>query len=248
MKKQTSTPVNIFASAPVVGKPSKKKGDREEFDLGDNLDLLASFAVLEKLLKSEAELVKAGIKEAVITHFADEGKAHAKKPDSFVGVGDRSTASCELRRNGSNRPLTPDVLELLDKYGVEYGENEIIPARFVFNPDLDQVTLEHLSKIITTDPVLKDKNIVMRQEEKKTYIVEDKTLDQVAKLPVADQKLLLEKVATIAIGKFTLDDAKIEDNKTVTVDAKATAISILQGIGVLPKPEVVATKQRTKKA
>jgi hypothetical protein len=243
-------PSNPFATAPEAPKLSKPKGkgkERTSIDLGADLDKLAAFKVLEKLLEGEGKMIQAQVRDQVISLFAEQAKESGKKPESFVGTGERSIASCELRRRGSNMPLTPEVAEELKQLDIPVEKSVKVPERFIISPDLDQATLEHLAKVVASDPKLKGKTVVMRQAEEYTYVVSEATIDGLAtKASVETCKLLLEKVATFAIGKFQFDGVGIEGaDKQVTPEAKAIALSLLQDMGVLPAAEVVvAAKKR----
>lgn len=246
----SSPKLNPFEDAPVIAKtnsPSKKKGkERPCVELGDKLDKLAAFKVLEKLLENEAAILNAEVREEVIGKFASDAHEIGRKPDSFVGVGSRSRASCEIRKRGSNMPLSPEVVEQLEQLGIPYSKQVKVEERFVLNPALDQATLGYLAEVIKKDPKLKGKQIIMKQNEEYINTVSDDTIDQMAKkVSVDTMRVLLEKVATFAIGKYSFDGNNIEDgDKQVTTEAKSIALSILQEMGVLPAPAPAVDKKK----
>lgn len=252
-KKPVSAPANInpFASAPEapkVAKPSKAKRERVAVELGDKLDRLAAFKVFHKLIDGEAKILEAEVREDVIARFAETACSTKSRPESFIGTGERATASCEIRRRGSNMPISDEVRADLDHLGIPYDTLDKVPERFIINPEIDQDTLAHLAKIVQTDPKLKGKTIVMKQSQEATHVVSEATIDGLASVTTPETcKALLEKVATFAIGKFNFDGAAIEGgDKNVTPEAKAIALSLLQEMGVLPSPEIVkvAAKKR----
>ena len=244
-----SNPFGNVAEAPKITKSKSKAKQRDTVDLGDKLDRLAAFKVIEKLLEGEAKLLQADVKDTVVGIFAEQAHETGKKPESFVGMGERAAASCELRRRGSNMPLTPEVAAELDALKIPYDKAVRVPERFVINPAIDQATLMHLASIVKSDPLLKDKNVVMKQAEESSSVVSDATIDALCKsTSVETCKMLLEKVATFAIGKFQFDGAAIEADKTVTESAKAIAIGLLQQMGVLPTPEVIEVAAKKRKA
>lgn len=241
-----SNPFGIVAEAPKTAKPKAKGKEREQVELGSKLDKLAAFKVIEKLLEDEGKLIQNEVKEEVITLFAEKAHESGKKPESFVGLGERAQASCELRRRGSNMPISPEVADELTQLGIPFEKNIKVPERFVINPALDQETLMHLGKLVQNDPLLKGKNVVMKQAEEHTQVVSEETIEALAKnTSVETCKMLLEKVATFAIGKFNFDGCAIEDgDKHVTENAKAIAISLLQEMGVLPQAAIIEKSKK----
>jgi hypothetical protein len=248
--------LDLFNNAPTVEKVEKKKTskkEREEVEIND-LDKLASFKVLEKVLEEESSGLQARIREEVVNFFAERMSETGQKPDSFVGIGEYATASCEIRRRGSNMPLDPETVERLIGAGLEscINRNVKVPERLILNPNLSQDSLVRLAELVKNDSVLKNEVVVMRQEEEFNFSVSESGLDLIAKSRNAELILsVLEKMATFAIGKFKIDGESIEqgkdDDKCVTPNAKKRAIEALISFGVLPQPEVVAVKKRTKK-
>jgi hypothetical protein len=239
----------MFGNVPTVAKvnkPAAKAGkDREEVELGPELDSLAAFKVMEKVLGEEGGLLQKAVRNRVVEMFRERMIKDGKKPDNFLGVGERSSASCEIRRRGSDIPLDADTAAALESKGIPVDKKVKVPERLILNPELDQTTLMRLAELVKKDPVLKNQVVVMRQEEEYNYIVAESTMDMLAKsgdLELVQQ--MLEKLATFAVGKFKLDGLDIEagekEKKKVTPEAKAAALQILQDMGVLPAPEAPA--------
>jgi hypothetical protein len=248
--------LDLFNNAPTVEKVEKKKAgkkEREEVEI-DDLDKLASFKVLEKVLEQEAKGLQARIREEVVNFFAERMAETGQTLSSFVGIDDCSTASCEIRRKGSNMPLDPETVERLIGAGLEscINRNVKVPERLILNPNLSQDSLVRLAELVKNDAVLKNEVVVMRQEEEFTCVVSESGLDLIAKSRNAELILsVIEKMATFAIGKFKIDGESIEqgkdDDKCVTPNAKKRAIESLISFGVLPQPEVVAVKKKATK-
>lgn len=243
--------IDPFASAKSVGstnKPKSRAKERSSQELGDDLDQLAAFEVLEKLLKGEKGALRERVDEKVIEIFAQEAAALGKKPDSFDGVGARAVASCQIAKKAVSSRLTPEIADELRSLNIPVGKRVFVESRLVLNPNLDQATLAHLAKLIQTDPKLKGQDIVMRQEEESYETVDEGTLDALAKQDIETIRRLLPEVANFSVCKYRFDGQAIEGDKdsgqAVTPDAKANAIAILQDMGVLPAPAVVASKKR----
>ena len=199
------------------------------------------------MIEGEAGILEAECRDIVIDEFVDQAMESGKKPDSFVGVGIRATTSCEIRRRGSNQPLSAEVLALMDEHKIPYDKKEKVPARFVINPDLDQATLQKLAQLLETHKDFKNEVVVMQQEEEFDCVVSDATIEAVAQLEDRDLcRGLMERIATFAIGKHQFDGASIVADDAVTPQSKAIAIAMLQDIGVLPKPEIVESVRKRK--
>lgn len=237
---------NPFASAPKLEKvaPPKAKGKtRDEVEL-EGLDILAAFEVIEKVLEQEMGMIKSQVRQEVVDHYVTLMTNLGKKPDSFVGIGENSSASCEIRRRGSNMPMAPETAELLSQRGVSVSKNVKVPRRLVLNPDLPQEMLMKLAQIVQSDPELSKHHVVAEQEEEFSFCASETTLDELA--ATKDQEFIrsvVEQTATFAVGKFKLEGIEIESkskdgdktSKAVTPTAKSAALAILQKIGVFPK-------------
>lgn len=253
MSKQNQTAVaNIFdVGAPkTVAAPKKSKKVKAEIQL-EKLDLIASLKVMEKTFENECQIHMAEAKEVSLEAMVEFCHSTKLPPESLMGTGERSTASVEIRRKGTNSPLTSDAVKALTEAGVEFDNNVTVPARFVMNPDLSQDILLKISMAIMKDPTLRAIHevtpIIQRQEEVSINVASEETIRQIAKLNDKDQvRELLKVTTTLAIGKFNFDGDKIEQDKSVTVEAKAVAIGILQTAGVLPSNETIDRKRKKK--
>lgn len=232
---------NPFADAETlatVASPKKSSSkNRDEVEI-DGLDKLAAFKVLEKVLESEASLVEAAVRSEVVEKYIEGMMESGRKPDSFLGTGDTSSASCEIRRRGSNMPLDDDTVKSLTAKGIPVDKKVKVPQRYVLNPEASQDALVKLAALVKKDPELS--NIIKIQPEEYSFVTNEATIEMLAKSQ--DRQLIsdmVERVATFAVGKFKIDGAEIEQKsdgaKSVTPAAKAQAIAILQKMGVLPK-------------
>lgn len=236
----------VPTTAPISPTKKGKGKEREAVEI-ENLDTLASFKVLEKVLEQEAGLIEANVRQLVIDRYVEAMAENGKKPDSFVGVGEHSSASCEIRRRGSNMPLDEETALALQGRGISVEKKVKVPSRFVINPEIPQDALQRLAELVKTDPVLSQHTVVMKQPEEYTWTTSETTLDALAQTKDAEFILdQLERLATFAVGKFKIDGVDIEAAtgqtdeeghkiKAVTPGAKARAIKHLTRIGVLPE-------------
>ena len=257
MAKKTDKPlVNPFADAPVMApiiKAAKSKAKkREEVEIGPMLDKLAAFKVVETMLEAEAKLLRKQVDEITEHEFISQMIESGKKPESFIGVGERAQAMCGFSKKASNVALSAEIIERFDALQIPYEKDVKVPARLVINPDLDQALLQHLAELVKKDPRFKGETVVMMQVEEVKYVVSEDTIATLAGKSEEVVSELFRSVGTLTVSKFKFDDAEITskhgDVTMPTEDAKAVAISLLQDMGVLPKPEVVELKRKAKKA
>lgn len=246
---------NAPNAAPVTPTKSKKGKERQALDV-EGLDDVAAFRVLGKVLEQESAGHEARVKENVISMYVDMLIDQGKKPESFLGIGEISSASCEIRKKASNVALSEDTVKLLKQRGIPVDSSVKVPARFIINPDLPQEALAQLANLVKNDPMLSKMAIVLKQPEESISTVSESSIDVLAK--TGDRELiesLITEVATFAVGKFMLNgegiETKVEGSdgekqSVVTPTAKRSAIEILIRMGVIPMPQ--ATQPRAKGA
>lgn len=135
-KKETPAPkpvVNLFATAKTVEKKTvaAKKKEKLEVQMTD-LDALSAIVALEKALKGMSAALMSSVKGQMLTKYVELGVDLGAKPDSFRGVAEKSSASCELRKRSTRSPLTEDEVKVLDTYDIPYTKTEA--DVFYFNP------------------------------------------------------------------------------------------------------------------
>lgn len=236
---------NPFANAPKLAPtaPPKKSGKvRSEVPIS-NMDKLSAFETLAEVLENEAGMVRAGVKDEVIEEYVDQMIDLGKKPDSFVGVGSISSASCEIRKRGSNMPISPETAQALSDRGIPIDKKVKVPARLVLNPEMSQENLMRLAELVAKDSVLSKEQVVFEQPEEFSFVTSDSTIDMIAKS--GDREFIrgfVEQIAVFAIGKFKLGGQDITQTiknddgsktKSVTPEAKRIAVDLLKKMGVL---------------
>lgn len=133
---------DIFASALTAPAPEKKKKGPAEVRIAANaqganpLDLLAAADALAKTLKTVAECHGTAVKSQMADYFATEGLKLHRRPDNFKGMADHATASCQLKKRDSRRPLEPAEVEVLEAAGVKIEKVTTQEERFFFNDEI----------------------------------------------------------------------------------------------------------------
>jgi hypothetical protein len=191
----------MFAAAPTVA-PKKSKKDREEIDMGNDLNIFSGLAALITTLKATQTIYEAKLKTKMTNIFAEKGLAQNKRPANWHGTSSLAEASMQLKCRASSSILTTEEVKALQEAGITVNKKEISPERFLFNqailsnPDLRAKVSAALSLIEFGDiqPILHEAAV-------EQYVVEDGTLDQVFQLAKTQEKAesLLPFVSVLAI-------------------------------------------------
>lgn len=240
--------IDIFASAkstPQVNTAKSGKGkDRFTIEFGTDLDRLAAIEVLIDSLEGLGGQLKSSLRERAYDEFTEQNTKAKKHNSSFVATGEHAQASVEVRRRGSNMPISDKaVLEQLQAAGVPLEKKIKVPERFVFNNAhlQNQDIRDALQEALLSHPKLKAiaGSLVERQEEEFTWSPSEEALQVAAASLDADvYRNLVPFMTTLAIGKWHLDGEATNEGKgeakTITPGAKSAAIGMLQEMGVLP--------------
>ena len=235
----TNATADIFASA-VIAPPKEKKAAKDkkvEIRIGTDLDLLAAADALQKTLKTVAEVHATDVKALMAKHFSHEGVLLGRRPENFRGLGDKSSASCQLKQRDSRRVLVAEEIEYLKKAGVAMEEKVTQEEAFLFNQD------------VLADPVLRAKisaafalidfgglNPLVKQERIVSMIANDQSLETAyaaAKTQADAAKTDTEKKAAEAeaeklaalVGTFSITpkfDGSLQDAMQVLIAAGVT--------------------------
>jgi hypothetical protein len=215
---------NVFASAAVINQPeekNKKKDNKREVDLGTNLDISAAIDALTTALNSIKETIDEEIKDKMTAEFVAEAHKTQRKPESFRGVSEKASASCEIRKRSTRSVLKPEEVDILRKYGLEIETKEIkpaVPEHYVINPKaLEDVELvEEISSRLEGLTTKDGQGIIMLQEGREAEtaeVVGNNILNEAAKK--IKKKHILEKVFNIvaanALGKYNLKDSSLSN-------------------------------------
>lgn len=244
-----ATVTDIFAAASTIDpfpiKKSSKNKERDTVSYGNDLDLLAAIEIMIKSLKGVSDQMKEEVRERSFDEFVARGKETKAHPANFIAAGEVSEASIEMRRRGSNIPLSEEIKEELVRLKLPVQENVKIEDRYVFNSELlaNPEIRQAVSEAFSSHPALKNiaGNLIQKQVGVSTCSVSEETLQMAAaKLSAADYRRLLPEMTTLAVGKFTMEGESVEsggrgENKAVTPKAKLKALEILQKNGLLPK-------------
>lgn len=230
MAKKLKQKSDIFSKAKVVKakEPKPKSNGKKEVNLGSALNVSAAISALTDSLGAIKETVDIEIKEKMAIEFACEALRTQRKPESFRGVSEHASASCEIRKRSTRSVLTPEEVDYLKRHGIQTETKVIkdaVPERYFFNPKAfeDPKLVEKISKRLedlTTDD---GEGLIMLQEGKdsvEAQVVGADTLDEVAK--IGSRELLIDLfqiVSVYALGKFKLNDTSLESIFAILKDA-----------------------------
>jgi hypothetical protein len=202
---------NLFKTAKVAAQPvkatkSKDKAEVQITGLGD----LAAVDALIKTLSAVKETLEADVKAQALEEFKDQVHEH-RKYENFRGVDGGASASCEFRKRSSASALNEADIDLLNRYGLPFGQNVQVESCYRINPKYtgDSALLEKISKAISKVKDVPEDFIEIQEGVSKTVVTED-TINMACKNPEA-----FDAVATV-IGTLAIKP-KLEDTDTVGV-------------------------------
>lgn len=178
-------------------KTTSKKPTKEEIAL-EGIDNLATLDVAIEALQAKRSEIEAELKGAAIEIFARKGEELGRKPDSFRGIDNKSSASVELRKRSSTSVLSVEEQDMLRSAKVPFVHDVIIPECYVINPDYanDKKLMDKVSAALEKVPGLPS-NFIQFQEEKSREIVSDETVNTVFARKAADDLLSVVTVTAL---------------------------------------------------
>lgn len=245
---------DIFATAaPVAPKePTKGKAKKVEVKIASTvvkdeagavlkttnpLDLLAAADALAKTLKTVADVHSTEVKSLMTKHFAHEGTMLGRRPENFRGLGDKSSASCQLKQRDERRVLAPEEVEILTAAGVAMDEKVTQEEAYQFNQEV--LANPELRAKISAAFALIDfggLNPLVKLEKVTSKVVNEQSLETVysaakakadtAKTP-AEKEAAEKEAAKLAgiVGTLAITpkfEGTLKDAMTVLMDAGIT--------------------------
>ena len=220
--------LDMFASAPKATPlaETKSKKDKEQVQIGNDLDVLSAAAAVVKSLEATKTVYDAKVKEVMTRMFTHLGVEANGRPSNFEGAGTMSTASCQLKKSSS--VLSEDAATKLAERGISLDEKVVREEAYLFNPAIlaDPVLRKKVSDALSKIDFGGVAPIIHQEKESKKIVAED-SIDQLFKLAETEEdvKELLPMVSVLSITpKF---------NGTLT-----QAMAMLETAGVKLESEV----------
>lgn len=183
MSKKREHKKKIFDDAPelppIIPLARRRSKLRKEVKIEGQDLLVCHLTEMRKHRDEFLELYKTQ-KKHVKKEFAKEAFTLKKKPEGFISIGEISQVHCEIRRKGSNIPLSDKITEWLDSKDIPYDRHVKIPARWVINEEAEESTLEIVAKLLANHPNKKVRELIKRQPKETINAVSDSTIDVMA--------------------------------------------------------------------
>ena len=232
-KKTVKPAANIFAAATVIkskeAKPKAKKNSKREVELGEKLTTSAAIGALLGSLGSIKETLDEELKQTMTDEFVAEAIKTQRRPESFKGVSDEASASCEIRKRSTRSVLSPEEVTILQNYGVEVETKtikEAVPERYIINPKAfaEPELLQEISNRLAGLETKDGEGLVLLQEAKKAVeakVVGINALDDVSRKIKDEHKLerIFDIIAVNALGKFNLKDKSLSNIYAILMKA-----------------------------
>lgn len=221
---------NVFGSAVATkgkAKSKKSKGDKPELEMKEGFDTYVALILTEKALDGVKKQLEGQYKEDAYEHFCTLiHETEGKKPESTVGVEGDATALFQFKKRGAG--FNQEVADKLDENNIPYDKTEVVPERFIINPELlgDQKKLGELAQAI--EKMGLDFDVIQKQQPTYKYNIDDETLKKISKIKDQDiRDELVKAVSSVAVSQAKIGGV---DAKGGALDA---AIKILKENGIL---------------
>ena len=221
---------NLFQKAAVVttAAPVPKKSKKTEILIVG----LKEYAELDAIIKFAGSLsstVGSEIKSGPIMDQCVAALTEGILPESFRGIEDDASASCEIRKRSTNSPLND--AELAELAAAGFVVTEIDPdakvvsqtKMFGINPKYEN-DMKLLEKVSTAIEKIVPEDFIVQTEEKSKVVVTEKVISTVVGSKKANRALAeMLFVPAIKAKLEATDMIKILDNLKARIQAVATA-------------------------
>lgn len=189
--------MSMFAKAKSLETPKspKAKATKVEVQITGLLQLCELDAVIDSL-SSIKKTVETDVKDQARDYFNTAAAELKKRPENIRGIDEQASASLELRKRSTASVLTDDEVAALEAAGVPVTDNVKVPFLYAINPSYaaQKELLEKVERVLVKAGIPQDFFVV--QEEVKSKVVSDETLDKVFAGADAD---LIAMVTTLAV-------------------------------------------------
>jgi hypothetical protein len=224
----------MFATAPIAAGPvSKKAKDKTETIPTKGIHLLAALQVLKKNVEGQIATVEADVKDIMLSTFTEKAFVGKKKPESYTGTDNGSSASLQCKARASSSALTDAELEILADYKIPVETLVTREETFIINPAYaDLSDAENKAMLDKVEQALAGLGLpadfIQRQLGISKKIVSDETIAAVCSMAKkSDVASLLPMVTSLAIRATFAEDANafevVEKAMAVRNEAEAAA-------------------------
>jgi hypothetical protein len=170
----------MFSKVTTLAAPAatKSKGKQKVTREIAGAEKLAMVSALSKALEAVKDTFAGMVKTEAACYFREQIDTTGRKPESFKATEGAAVVSVELRKRGSNHPLSEAQVAALRGAGFEPGQEVVTPKLFAINPAHAENT-ELLAKVEAALSGIVPENFIVLQPERVNYIVTDELLEAV---------------------------------------------------------------------
>lgn len=213
---------NLFASAKTIDTPkaAKTKATKAEVTIA-GLQQYAELKALQGAIAAVIGTLETEIKGEAFDMFMEKAQETHKAPESFNGVEGIATVNIQMRKRGTNSPLSEGELAVLEAAGIEAHEETSVQELFAINPAYatDAKLLGKVSKALEK---IVPEDFIMKQEKKAKMVVSNDTMEAAFKMGKINPEVV--KVVTTMALKPKLT--------TVDIDAILADVKDLLGTNI----------------
>lgn len=213
---------NLFASAKTIDTPkaAKAKATKAEVTIA-GLQQYAELKALQGAIAAVIGTLETEIKGEAFDMFVEKAQETHKAPDSFNGVEGIATVNVQMRKRGTNSPLSEGELAILADAGIAAYEETSVQELFAINPTYaaDSKLLAKVSKALEK---IVPEDFIMKQEKKAKMVVSNDTMEAAFKMGTINPDVI--KVVTTMALKPKL--------QTVDIDAILADVKDLLGSNI----------------
>ena len=213
---------NLFANAGTIAAPKAAKAKAAKAEVTMNgLQQYAELKALQGAIAAVLGTLESEIKGQAFDMMMEKAQETHKAPDSFNGVEGIATVNIQMRKRGTNSPLSEGELAILADAGIAAHEEVGVQELFAINPAYatDDKLLAKVSKALEK---IVPEDFIVKQEKKAKMVVSNETMEAAFKAGTVNPDVV--KVVTTMALKPKLT--------TVDIDAILSDVKELLGSNI----------------
>ena len=219
---------DVFGSAPATAAAKKTTTTKyvPEMEMKEGFETLVALIMVEKALKGIKGQLEGQYKEDAYDHFITGIKANGQKPASVVGIDGDASALFQFKKRSAG--FSDDVASDLEANGISFEKEEVVPERFVINPEVvgDQNKLGQLAQAIQKLDL--DFQVIIKQEPTFKNQTNDSTIRELSQVKDNEiQAKLIKAISSLAISQAKIGGCDVKGG------ALESALAILKENGIL---------------
>lgn len=225
--------MNLFDAAKPINSAKPARGRTVKAEVATpGIEGYAAIDSVKKFLDGLQKTLASPLKEGIARYCIE-----ANSTDSYRALDGKASASMEMRKRGTNSPLSDDEIALAKQHRIPVEKNVITPGAFIINPEHAQnAALMALVSAALVDVPGLPVDFIQRQEEVSTTVVSEKALDAVMKINDPDTKAKLLPVFGCPAIKPSTSEDMMQAIKVIEGIVSATTAKAAPQAAPAPKP------------